>query len=149
LEVGLYYFLCLLSIRFFIKFKAMFVSRKVISGKPLSKLSCVCLSLEKLVNGKHFSVNGKHFLVNGKHFSVKGKFGLIFRKVFFFFFAVFVFRKVVFGKSLSKLSCVCLPLGKLVNGKHFPVKGKFGLVFRKVFSWKIWTENTFRKLWKI
>jgi hypothetical protein len=31
----------------------------------------------------------------------------------------------------------------LVNGKYFPVKGKFGLVFRKVFSWKIW------KLWKI
>ena len=62
--------------------------------------------------------------------------------------AVFVFRKVVSGKSLSKLSCVCLPVEKLVNGKHFPVKGKFGLIFRKVFSWKIWGENTFRKLWK-
>jgi hypothetical protein len=35
---------------------------------------------------------------------------------------VFVFQKVVFGKSLSKLSCVCLSLGKLVNRKHFPVK---------------------------
>jgi hypothetical protein len=46
---------------------------------------------------------------------------------------MFVFRKVVSGKSLSKLSCVCLPLGKLVNEKHFPFKGKFGLVFRKVF----------------
>jgi len=33
---------------------------------------------------------------------------------------------VVSGKPLSKLSCVCLPLEKLVNGKHFPVKGKFG-----------------------
>jgi hypothetical protein len=42
-----------------------------------------------------------------------------------------------------------LPLGKLVNRKHFPVKGKFGLVSRKVFSWKIWVENTFWKLWKI
>jgi hypothetical protein len=48
---------------------------------------------------------------------------------------------VVFGKLFSKLSCVCLPLGKLVNGKYFPVNGKyfsvkkiFGLVFRKVFS---------------
>jgi len=148
LEVGLYYFLCMLSIGFFINFKAMFVSRKVVSRKPLSKLSCVCLPLERLVNRKHFLVNGKHFLVNEKHFSVKEKFGLIFRKVFFFL-AVFVFRKVVFEKSLSKLFCVCLPLGKLVNGKHFPVKGKFGLVFRKVFSWKIWAENTFRKLWKI
>jgi hypothetical protein len=54
---------------------------------------------------------------------------------------VFIFRKVVFEKSLSKLSCVCLPLGKLVNGKHFPVnekhfsvKEKFGFVSRKVFS---------------
>jgi hypothetical protein len=39
----------------------MFVSLKVVSGKPLSKLSCVCLPLGKLVNGKHFPVNGKHF----------------------------------------------------------------------------------------
>jgi len=38
------------------------------------------------------------------------------------------------GKLFSKLSCVCLPLEKLVNGKHFPVKEKFGLVFKKVFS---------------
>jgi len=65
------------------------------------------------------------------------------RKIWFSFqesifpLAVFVFRKVVSGKPLSKLSYVCLPLEKLVNGKHFPVKGKFGLVFRKVFSWKI------------
>ena len=116
----------------------MFVSRKIVSGKPLSKLSRVCLLLEKLVNRKHFPVNEKHF-------SVKEKFGLVFRKVFFFL-AVFVFRKVVSGKSLSKLSCVCLPLEKLVNGKHFSVRGKFGLFFRKVFSWKISAENTFRKL---
>jgi hypothetical protein len=47
---------------------------------------------------------------------------------------VFVFWKVVSGKSLSKLFCVCLLLEKLVNGKHFSVKGKFGLVSRKVFS---------------
>jgi hypothetical protein len=39
----------------------------------------------------------------------------------------------VSGKSLSKLSCVCLSLEKLVNGKHFLVKGKFSLVSRKVF----------------
>jgi hypothetical protein len=32
------------------------------------------------------------------------------------------------------ISCFCLPLEKLVNGKHFPVKEKFGLVSRKVFS---------------
>ena len=105
--------------------KAMFVFWKVVSGKSLSKLSCVCLPLEKVVNRKHFPVNGKHF-------PVKGKFDLVFRKVFSLL-AVFVFRKVVSGKPLSKLSCVYLPLEKLVNGKHFPVKEKFGLVFKKVF----------------
>ena len=109
--------------------KTMFVSRNSLFGKPLVKLSCVCLPLEKLVNGKHFSVNGKHF-------PVKEKFGLVSRKVFSLL-AMFVFRKMVSGKPLSKLSCVCLSLEKLVNEKHFPVKGKFGLVFRKVFSWKI------------
>jgi hypothetical protein len=104
----------------------MLVSRNSLSGKPFSKHFCVCLPLEKLVNEKYFPVNGKHF-------PVKKKFGLVFRKMFFLL-TVFVFRKVVSGKSLSKLSCVCLPLEKLVNGKHFSVKGKFGLVFRKVFS---------------
>ena len=67
----------------------------------------------------------------------------------FYIKAMFVSRKVVSRKPLSKLFYVCLPLEKLVNGKHFPVKGKFSLVSTKVFSWKIWAENTFRKLWKI
>jgi hypothetical protein len=62
---------------------------------------------------------------------------------FFFLLCTFPFKSfylrlclflVVSGKSLSKLSCVCLLLGKLVNGKHFSVKEKFSLVFRKVFS---------------
>jgi hypothetical protein len=47
---------------------AVFVFRKLIYEKPFSKLSRVCLSLEKLINGKHFPV--------------KGKFSLVFRKVF-------------------------------------------------------------------
>jgi hypothetical protein len=77
----------------------------------------------KTLPGQRKTLSGqrKHFSVNGKHFPVKEKFGLIFRKVFSPL-AVFVFRKVVSGKPLSKLSCVCLPLEKLVNGKHFPVK---------------------------
>jgi len=50
------------------------------------------------------------------------------------FKALFVWRKVVFWKLLSKLSCVCLSFEKLVNGKHFLVKKKFDLVSRKVFS---------------
>jgi len=106
----------------------MFVFWKVIFGKSFSKLSCIYLPLEKVVNRKHFPVNEKHF-------PVKEKFDLVSRKVFSLL-TVFVFRKVVSEKPLSKLSCVCLPLEKLVNGKHFPVKEKFGLVFRKVFSWK-------------
>jgi len=115
--------------------KVIFVFWKVVFEKLLSKLFYVCLPL----------VNKKYFPVNKKHFLVKGKFDLVSRKVSCLL-AVFVFRKVVSGKQLFKLSYVCLSLEKLVNGKHFPVKEKFGLVFKKVFSWKIWAENTFRKL---
>jgi hypothetical protein len=114
-------------------FLCLFAIRKVGQRKTLSG------------QRKTLSSQWKHFPVNGKHFPVKKKFGLVSRKVSSLL-AVFVFRKVIFGKPLSKLSCVCLPLEKLVNGKHFPVKGKFDLVFRKVFSLKIWAENTFRKL---
>jgi hypothetical protein len=91
------------------------------------------LPLGKLVNGKHFSVNGNTFQSTENTFQSKEKFGFVSRKVFFFL-VVFVFWKVLFEKSFSELSCVCLPLEKLVNGKHFPVKGKFDLVFMKVFS---------------
>jgi len=51
----------------------------VIFRKLLSKLSCVYLLLEKLVNEKHFPVNEKHFPVNEK-------FNLVFMKVFSFYF---------------------------------------------------------------
>jgi hypothetical protein len=60
-----------------------------------------------------------------------------------YFKAMFVSWNSFSEKLLSKLLCVCLPLEKLVNGKHFSIKEKFGLVFRKIFSWKIWAENTF------
>ena len=56
------------------------------------------------------------------------------------FQVMFVSWRVVSRKLFSKLSFVCLPLGKLVNVKHFPInkkhfsiKKKFDLVFRKVF----------------
>jgi len=39
----------------------------------------------------------------------------------------------VWRKPLSILFYVYLSLEKLFNRKHFPVKGKFSLVFRKVF----------------
>jgi len=74
----------------------VFVSRKLVSGKPLSKLSCVCLSLEKVVNGKYFPVNRKHF-------PVKGKFGLVSRKVFSFYFG----RKTLSG-SCEKIRNIIL-----------------------------------------
>ena len=107
----------------------MFVSRKVVFRKPFSKLSCVCLSLGKLVNEKHFPVNRKHFPVNFNQRKIRLSF-----QESVFPLAVFVFWKVVSRKSLSKLSCVCFSLEKLVNGKHFSIKVKFDLVFRKVFS---------------
>ena len=52
--------------------------------------------------------------------------------------------KWFFWKSLSKLSRVCLSLQKLVNRKHFPVKEKFGLVCRKVFSFYFERKTLFR-----
>jgi hypothetical protein len=48
--------------------------------------------------------------------------------------AMFVFWKVIFEKLFFKFFCVYLPLENLVNEKYFPVKEKFGLVSRKVFS---------------
>jgi len=116
----------------------MFVSRKLVFRKPFSKLSCVCLPLEKLINRKYFPVNGKQFPVNGKHFPVKEKFGLISRKVFSLL-AVFVFQKVVSGKQLFKLSYVQTFLCLFVIRK---------VGQRKTLSSqrKIWAENIFRKL---
>jgi hypothetical protein len=58
-------------------------------GKPLSKLSCVCLPFWKLINKKHFPV--------------KEKFGLVSRKVFFFYFG----RKTLSG-SCEKFRNVIL-----------------------------------------
>jgi hypothetical protein len=81
------------------KNKVMFVSWKVVSGKPLSKLSCVCLLLEKLVNGKHFPVNGSQ------------------RKIWFGFQgSVFPFGCVCFPKSgfreTTFQTFLCLFIGK-------------------------------------
>jgi hypothetical protein len=63
-------------------------------------------------------------------------FKINFRKVnYFMMFSNAMENKTmfVFHKLFSKLSCVCLPLEKLINGKHFSVK-------------EIWAENIFRKL---
>ena len=102
--------------------KAMFVSRNSLSGKSLSKLSCVCLPLEKLVNGKHFPVNGKHF-------PVKEKFGLVSRKMFSLL-AVFVCHYKSWSTKNTFQSKENLAW---FSGKCFP--GKFG---RKTLSGKLW-----------
>jgi len=82
----------------------MFVFWNLLFEKLFFKFFCVCLSLEKLVNGKYFPVNGKHFPVNEKHFPVKEKFGLVSRKVFFLFGCVCFpesgFRKITFQTFL-------------------------------------------------
>jgi hypothetical protein len=54
---------------------------------------------------------------------------------------MFVFRNSLFEKPLSKLFCIYLPLGKLVNGKHFPVNEKYFPVNGNTFRS---TENTFQ-----
>jgi hypothetical protein len=41
---------------------------------------------------------------------------------------------VVFWKPLFKFSGVCLLLEKIVNEKHFSIKEKFSLVFKKMIS---------------
>jgi len=74
----------------------VFVSQKVVSKKPVSKISYVCLPLEKLVNEKYFPVNEKHF-------PIKGKFSLVFRKVFSFYFG----RKTLSG-SCEKFKNIIL-----------------------------------------
>jgi hypothetical protein len=47
---------------------------------------------------------------------------------------------MLFWKPLSKIFCVCLLLEKLINEKHFSIKEKIDLIFRKVFffyfGWK-------------
>jgi hypothetical protein len=104
---------------------------KIVFRKLFFKLSRICLSLKKLINGKYF-------LVNEKYFSVKEKFSLVFRKIFFFF-AVFVFREITFQtfmylfavrkvgqrKTLSSQKKIWFGFQKNVflenlGGKHFP-----------------------------
>jgi len=84
----------------------MFVSRKIVSGKSLSKLSRVCFPLEKLINGKHFPVSKKKnwlgfqenvFLFGCVCFLESGFWEITFQ-TFLCFFAV---RKVGQRKTLS------------------------------------------------
>jgi hypothetical protein len=42
-------------------------------------------------------------------------------------------RKVVFLEIIFQTFFICLSLKKLINEKHFPVKEKFNLIFRKIF----------------
>jgi len=76
----------------------------------------LCLfGIRKVGQRKTLSGQRKHFPVNRKHFPVKENFDLVSRKVFFLL-AVFVFRKVVSGKSLSKLL-----LKTNLKARHLPL----------------------------
>jgi len=115
----------------------------IITGIPLKYLDHVCFPEFTFLETTFqtflclFAIRkvGQRKTLSGQRKTLSGQ-----RKIWFSFqesvfpLAVFVFQKVVSGKPLSKLFYVCLPLEKLVNEKHFPVKGKFGLVFKKVFS---------------
>jgi len=104
--------------------KAMFVSRNSLSGNSLSKLSCVCLPLEKLVNGKHFPVKEKFGLVSRKIFFLSTVF--VFRETTFqIFLCLFAIRKVGQRKTLSSQRKIWLGFQESVflenlDGKHFP-----------------------------
>ena len=97
----------------------MFVSWKVVSGKPLSKLSCVCLPLRKLVNEKHFPVNGNTFRSTENTFQSKKNLVWFPVKCFSFW--------------------LCLFSGKWFPRNHFP---NFTMFDCHQKSWS--TENTFQ-----
>ena len=117
----------------------MFISWNSLFKKLLSKLSCVCLPLGKLVNGKHFPVNGKHFPVNGNTFWIwfgfqesVFPFGCVcfpesdFRETTFqTFLCLFAIRKVGQRKIFSSQRKIWLGFQESVflknlGGKHFP-----------------------------
>ena len=86
--------------------------------------------IRKVGQRKTLSGQRKHFPVN---FSQK-------KKLTWFSGMCFPFSCVCFPESGFREStfqtflCLFASRKVLVNGKHFPVKGKFSLVFRKVFS---------------
>jgi hypothetical protein len=102
----------------------MFVFRKVVSGKPFSNISCVCLSLEKLVNKKHFPVNKKFGLVFRKVFSLLVV--SVFRETTFqTFLCLFAIKKIGHQKKLFSQRKIWLDFQESVfpenlGGKHFP-----------------------------
>ena len=119
----------------------MFVSRNSLSGKPLFKLSCVCLPLEKLVNEKHFPVNENTFRSTKNTFPSKKNLVWFLGKCFSFwlicfpesgfrettfqtFLCLFVIRKVDQRKTLSSQRKIWLGFQesiflKNLGGKHF------------------------------
>jgi hypothetical protein len=90
-------------------------------------------------------VNEKHFPVNEKHFPVKEKFDMVSRKVFFLL-AVFVFPESGFRETTFQTFMCLFAIRKVGLRKTLSSQRKIWLVFKKVFSWKIWAENTFQKL---
>jgi len=124
-----------------------------VSWNSLSKFSCVCLPLKKLVNRKHFPVNGKHFPVNRNTFrSTKNIFqskkNLVWfpGKCFPFWLCLFAIIKVGQRKTLSSQRKIWLGFQESVflenlDGKHFPEScEKFKNI---IICWlyQIWSSN--------
>jgi len=127
--------------------KTMFVFRKVVFRKPLFKLLYVCLSLGKLVNGKNFLVNGNTF--RSTENTLQSKKNLVWFPGKCFPFGCVCFPESGFREITFQTFLCLFAIRKVGQRKTLSSQRKFGLVFRKVFSWKIWAENTFWKLWKI
>jgi len=58
------------------------------------------------------------------------------------------FLNLFFKKLFFKFFYVCLLLKKMVNEKYFPVKEKFNLVSKKIFSWKFFSGKHFPEIVK-
>jgi len=95
----------------------MFVFLKVVFIKLFFKFLCFCLSLEKLVNGKHFPVNGNTF---------QSKKNLVW-----------------FSKSVFPFGCVCFPESGLREITFQTFLCLF--VIRKVGQRKTFSSQ--RKIW--
>jgi hypothetical protein len=59
-------------------------------------------------------------------------------------------EKWFIGNYFFKHSYICLPLEKIINGKYYLLKEKFGLISKKIFSfyfiWKTLSRSCEKKL---
>jgi len=112
----------------------MFVSRNSLSGKSLSKLSCVYLPLGKLVNEKHFPVNEKHFPVNENTFwstKTQSKKNLVWFPGKCFPFWLCLFSEKWFPENHFQTFLCLLTIRKVGQWKTLSSQRKFWLGFQE------------------